>query len=587
MWEISESSIWKLILAFTLKSNLDNQEKLDKIINNNSIPLNEKVEEIINSKSTILSNLKSVDILRFLSDTFYVDWSIKLTASDLWNNFDVIFEDLKDFTYKKWSEIVFRWNKYYFLFDSLKVSWISEFWSIDSLEINDIDMNEFISCIISHYRNLNELISVYWLINNIDEWLQRKILLWLIDAKINIISFFQNIWEIFMNENFINPNFSESLVFWKWKVKEIENTYKKLPRINPDKKLYNIALNSLGKYRDTNSSNYLSSALKTNWSNYTQLLLWEIKVFSDLISWDYENVDDIDAFMDTWTCLLDCFNMVNKYVDISKDKRKESHIKKYKNLENYDLKKKDWRFDLVKKDFLNKLVRLYREENDPLVMIQTSINAYIWLINKWFNPDKDFLNIISVNYWWATIGSYVKPVIDILINNSINSTEWSNIAYSNYDLKNQSDNLSLIDYPTSLEFKKTKNFYSSSILAILSNNFNKLEKINNIWITTWWKDWAIVFDDNTYSWQTLNKLKWLLEDEKQYDQVEIIACRTNTKIERFSEYISESDRLELMKESWVNARVSKLKLVNWNQYNELISRIVWRRIYKEKNNNFS
>ncbi len=68
--------------------------------------------------------------------------------------------------------------------------------------------------------------------------------------------------------------------------------------------------------------------------------------------------------------------------------------------------KKDKRNDTARKPpyiinremALKKLIRLYREENDPLVMIKTAQNALNVIIQKGFDPKQDVLHLMGVNY---------------------------------------------------------------------------------------------------------------------------------------------------------------------------------------------
>ena len=213
------------ILDIAIEVSKDDYISSQDIINDEKIWTREKINWLLNIKNNLTNRLLAEWELDELSNSFYVDWSIKISSSDLWDNFIDVWEKLKDFTMLKWNNIVFRWEKYYFLFDSLNVWWLTNFWSVNDFEIDNINIENFVLDIKKHYLNINKSIKYFLNSTDINDLSKRKIILWLIDTRINIFSFFENITEIISNENFLNPDYEWSLVFDQDTVKEIRDSF--------------------------------------------------------------------------------------------------------------------------------------------------------------------------------------------------------------------------------------------------------------------------------------------------------------------------------------------------------------------------
>lgn len=556
---------WNELLEFSKNIVENDFFNSKKIIWDTSISMKERVKWLIELKNNLFDKLKENWYSWILSDNFFVDWSIKISEKELLENEDGLLETIIPFVYKNWSEYIFRNADYYFLFDSLNIEWINEFWSINDFKIENIDIDKFILDIKEYYSSINN--AIHDITNKSFNWeidiLYRKILLWLIDARINIIAFLENIAEIITDNNFLNSEYSWDLVFDRNRVKKIKDFYSK-----DNKVLHLINFDNLkaklNKLQDIKIVDSLVYELWKNWDYYTKLLLWDTTIINEL----NPKASDDFPFEKLTESIGYLFEVIKKYSD-------NKYVDSWVEREDIHL--------------ANKIIRLYREENDPLVMIKTALNAYIWIIEDWFNSKVDNLDIFSVNYWGSTIWAYIKSVIELLSDNFwIWINNW-NVVYSKYDLKNQNKWLKFSEYPSSSEIKRVISIYKLKFFSIIDNNYDKLSKINKIekenwWLWEKWKNYVLIFDDNAQSWTTLRDLKVMLNKEGDFDYVKTYACRINPQLWKLSQSYSQDEKLELFSWAWVVSKRSPLKFLKWTRYNESLSRVIWRRIFKEKNN---
>lgn len=526
----------KDILNIAINDSEKNYYISQNFINNETLTFIEKIDWIIWLKNNLIRELKNTWNLDEIKDNFYVDGSILINEYELSNikNKEALSDLIKKFWYKKWNKYIFRNRFYYFLFDSLKVSWINKFGSI----------NDFRLYVISQ-KNNNWSNKVY-----------NKILLWLIDAKINILAFLENISNIITDENFLNPDYLGSLIFSQEDVKDIKMFYEnKGPR--KSKKNFNFLKESLINLNDYEMGNKLVWELQKNGECYIKLLFWDEMAFDEL-----QNITFDEKFNEKF------FYILNEKIKLLFE-----IVKSYSTINN--------KIGLYQ-DFINKLVRLYREENDPLIILKTALNAFTYVLENWFNIKKDCLDIFSVNYWWSIIGVYVKPLFNKLFNNFWVWIENWNIVYSKYDLKNTNKLLKFSEYPKSTHIKKIISHTKMMVSSILDYDIKKYQKLKNIAFDYKdWKNWALIFDDNAQSWTTLRELKTLLLKEDTYDNVETFVCRINPKLNGLSQKYTWEEKLLLLSWAWTLSRRSPLKFLAWSRYNESISRIIWRQIYKE------
>ncbi len=109
-------------------------------------------------------------------------------------------------------------------------------------------------------------------------------------------------------------------------------------------------------------------------------------------------------FVDILQLLESYFKLMDSYVaDGEKRAQKKQKTTKPQNT-------------IVHEKALKKIIRLYREENDPLVMIKTAQNALNMIIQKGYKPTKDVLHIMGVNYGGALTGLYAKYVFSKSVN---------------------------------------------------------------------------------------------------------------------------------------------------------------------------
>lgn len=696
---------------------IETAKALKKILESN-LTTDEKISKIKELKWRWNSLIDSLDERWLIKWYFSIDWWIILNEENIlsiirsihvraWKTINTLHQEwwieyieklYEDFCYLRWWNLVFRNNKYYFLFDWLEINReeIGITTSINDYEIIDINVNKFKKELYTHYNSINQhlkLFSEYFIwstINNIienieeflkdislilnseiiktcdekikeleawpdekynqkikkdnyyllsfakkaleiindikeinnnrewndykdlankvyelvrylkleneqirqvknvfwidinsiirkyinweiNEWL-KKLILWFLDAKINILAFMQNLTQILYNKNFLNKNFEWDLILRKEQVEH-------LSRISPEtiEKFRAIQENSTS----SNNSNEIVERLNCQIWYYIDILIWDnteaylfatnflSKWLPEINEWKTDKV--IDYFEPTFDLLQTLFEWLEDYKEnLDKWPRDKYERQKIKN----DKRIKDWKEALKIKEFtpwknknytdaksiiLKKLIRLHREENNPLIIIKTAQNAYTRIVNEWYLYT-DNLHILNVNYWWSIVWYVAKHIFEKLQSNWRILVNIWNIVYSIYDIKNANDFLTITDYPF--------NEYIA--------NFNSKEMQEHFRS----KNHLLIFDDNTTSWRTLNNLRELAATMWYFWKINIFACRTSYIKELYDDKLSEETILELIQSSAIWTRKTKIWKVKRN-YKELVWTYIWNSLFKD------
>lgn len=405
-------------------------------------------------------------------------------------------------------------------------------------------------------------IDFIWLIEScmsVNIWGEtRKVLLGLLDSKMNILAFFQNIEKILMNENFLNPDYSWSLIFNSDQVKNIS-------KVCPD--LFDTFKQEQDTSALTRKGQYGTwRYLEIQSSCFIDILLWD---------WDFSSVlttimpsDDFNVVPKYWDELStpvilkhtqsivdNFFNLFSTYIEKTKGKIEKQQQKYIKKTGLDPSNEKINQLDKVYKKAINKLIRLYREENNPFAMIETTIHTYHDMLSRWYSPEIDRVYFIWVSYGWELVSYYAKSIFEKIIKNA-GYNEPGNITYSVYDIKNTNNFNTIIDYPTHFAYQWDED------------------------TDKWNKKWMIILDDNTNSGQTLSDLKKMSEESELYDEVHIAACRVGSDISKYSQDISSEDMLDLFIRSAETHRQSHIN-PEWQRYKASLWTIIWNKIYKQ------
>lgn len=457
--------------------------------------------------------------------------------------------------------------------------------SLKSKTLNNIDLYHYIVRMIQfmtiHSEWLNQIKNVFWIdINAIFRkyvfsetlpWI-KKLVLGLLDAKINLLAFMQNITQILYNKNFLSPDFEWSLVFRKDQVEHME-------KISPD------AIDEFKAFQRQITSEYdvnreLAFELDSNIWYFCDILVWdkpESYIYAtSLVHYDLKEIhqwfcdDEVELFKPTFDMLDKLLETVDKYWEALDKPKKQKYLNELERNKKKTLKWKQvsdippfvpWinkNYTDAKSMLLKKLIRFHREENNPLVIIKTAQNAYNHIINNWYTQ-WDSLHILNVNYWWSLVWYYAKHIFEKM--------QWSwrilvniwNIVYSIYDLKNASDFLSIVDYPFNeyiedFQSDKMKDFFSE-------------------------RNHLIIFDDNTSSWRTLNDLQNLGKQIWIYWKVDVFACRASTREDLYDDSVSDDTILNLISNSALETRKTRIWTIKrW--YKELVWTYIWNTLYK-------
>ena len=386
----------------------------------------------------------------------------------------------------------------------------------------------------------------------------KKMLLGLLDAKINILAFCQNVAQIITSEQFLNTDFSGSLVFSQSQVRHLKNI--SLEEFSNFKKRQETLTNraiSIGLLREMDEciGFYMDVLMEDNSIGFVKMFGTLIKNTPDLKADPHDSIPSI--LKGTLLGLYNLFSLINLYVqkcETSEDSRVRKKI-----LAGKSAKKSEAHLH-VKNTAIRKIIRIYREENDPLVMIKTAQNALNHILEKDFNPDHDILHMMSVNYGGCLVGLFAKHSFSRTIQHGRILCNPGNLVYSIYDVKNANSFSRLADYPFSLVLR------DKTVTEESKNNLFK-------------RNWLLAFDDNTNSGQTLDDIRILAEESGFFSRIDLFPCRASSIQKNYRREIPENYMLAMMANCAVIARKSCLN-PNGIRYKEKLGTIIGNRIFK-------
>jgi len=386
----------------------------------------------------------------------------------------------------------------------------------------------------------------------------RKVLLGLLDAKINILAFCQNIIQILQNPQFLDFDYSGSLVFDRDMVRNIKSTCPKL---------FSEFKEEQKKIRDRDEEKTLLAELDDNVGLYLDVLLDDnVLSYVKIIGQTREEVHELTSgdcnvqpleLADPLNLFTRVFGLIANYEEVHKIKIKKNEEKKLKIGQSYS-PSKSW--ERIKKTALKKIVRVYREENDPVVMIKTAQNALNSILAKNFKPGKDVLHIMSVNYGGALTGFFAKHVFLKSVNRGQVLANTGALIYSIYDVKNANNFLGLSDYPF------------SRIMADVTVTDMEREILAE-------ENWLMIFDDNTNSGETLDNIRLLAKKSGFFNRINCYPCRASSVLENFKASLHDDQKLEMIMNAAMQTRRAKVNGVG-TRYKELIGTLVGNRLWK-------
>lgn len=382
----------------------------------------------------------------------------------------------------------------------------------------------------------------------------RKFLLGLLDAKINIFAFLQNISQIMCNKHFLDPEHSGNLVFSRDVVRAIKSKcpakFKEFKGAQSTIRLGGESVTLFAEL-DDKVGLYVDILLNDNKISYTRLVgqLWT----SDPESGDA----GLQAINGPLGLMKIFFELLQEYEKACE--QRESSQEKKKNAKGRPYTKSTTHLH-AKKAALSKLIRIYREENDPLVMIKTAQNAINILIRKGFDQVSDVLHVMSVNYGGTLVGHFAKHTFARTIIKGQVVANAGSVVYSIYDVKNANSFSELSDYPYAKILKDA---------TVGEGVRQKLESEN----------WLLVFDDNTNSGETLDNLRNLAAESRFYGRVDVFPCRASASVARYKASLSDLQKLEMIGGSAVASRKTKVNAES-TRYKELLGTIAGANLFK-------
>jgi len=387
----------------------------------------------------------------------------------------------------------------------------------------------------------------------------RKVLLGLLDAKMNILSFLQNISQILLNPSFMDTEYSGSLVFDRDAVRNIK---KHCPKIFESfrtlQKSSNISSQGgefLGEL-DAVVSLYMDVLLDNQQTAYIQFLSVNFLRLPEISEGASENLppefSEIAPLMALLFQLLQSYYLSCEFAEEIAERKKAKENKPHKRSDRHIL--------LLRKG-INRIIRVYREENNPLVMIKTGQNALNSLIVKKFKPREDVLHIMSVNYGGALVGYFAKQVFHRSLDRGQVLANTGSLIYSIYDVQNANTFSALTDYP-----------YSRMVVNGAVPEFFKLQEAQ--------KNWLLIFDDNTNSGETLHNARILAKESGFFDRIDLFPCRASRNLENYKKSLDDIQKLSLVVNSALPTRQTKINKENI-RYKELLGSIIGNRIWRE------
>lgn len=385
----------------------------------------------------------------------------------------------------------------------------------------------------------------------------KKVLLGLLDAKINMLAFLQNTTQIFTNKYFLDTEYEGNLVLSRDMVRNI-------------KKLCPWEFSAFKKLQEKYTKNYAHIHLLAKLEFYISIYM-DIFIGGNDISYgklmtsmnpDIGRLKDgpsniiQEDIRDGIGLLESFFELMDTYV--KNGERKQSS--------KGDSTTQKSRFAQTREIAYKKLIRLYREENNPLVMIKTAQNALSVIESKWFDPMLYRLNIMGVNYGWTLVGLTANYTIKKTLKGTRITTQGWNIIYSLYDVKNANSFLNLINYPYAHLIKKGKMEWDEKAEQSLSAQHTR-------------ENWLLIFDDNTNSGETLDNLRIRAKEVWLYWNIDVFACRTNNDLSKYKKTLTENKKLDFFINAAIPSRQTKIN-PEGKRYKEIIGTIVGNRLHK-------
>ncbi|MPQ56673.1 hypothetical protein [Duganella sp. FT27W] len=388
----------------------------------------------------------------------------------------------------------------------------------------------------------------------------KKIILGLIDAKINIIAFSQNIFQILTNVNFLDPEYPGSLIFERDIVRNIKNTCpKEFSDFKQSQKFYvDYSQNGdlLGEL-DEDVAMFVNILLLNDSTSYIRLAEFGTKNNGINEVGDNSMPELLRSSMEI---TRDFFNLLQNFLIKSELTNKNKKIKKEKKGLGYI---DDDRHIKIKKQALKRIIRLYREENNPLVMIKTAQNALNFVLARGYEPKKDVLHVMSVNYGGALTGFFAKQVFLCSSSSGKVLANTGSLIYSLYDVKNANSFARLTGYPFSQ--------------IILDNTIDKNTKENFSK-----KNWLLIFDDNTNSGETLDNIRILAKETEYFGRIDMFPCRASFNLDNYKITLNDHQKLAMIVSSALEVRRAKVNPKGL-RYKELLGTIVGNRLWKIRN----
>lgn len=386
----------------------------------------------------------------------------------------------------------------------------------------------------------------------------RKLLLGLLDAKINILAFCQNTSQILYGSDFLNTDFPGSLVFR-------QDTVRNMAAVHPDgfkffKKSQEIAKGNLRNLSllaelEEATALYTDVLLNDNSSSYNRLAgrLYSDETF--MLPSEYGPCPP--ELRDPLTLMGHFFDFLNGYCEAFETQQLKKQAKNLSRGKSFRMSETHIN---ARRDAWTKLIRVYREENDPLVMLFTAQHAASVIKRKGFDPMRDVLHTMSVNYGGALVGLYAKHTLSRMIPGGQVVANTGALVYSIYDVKNANSFSKLSDYPYS----------SIANDATLDQKTKQRLKSEN---------WLLIFDDNTNSGETIDNIRQLAEESDLYGRIDTFTCRANTDVKKFKRSLTKEQLIDIVGVAGLRARKAKIIGVG-ERYKELIGTIVGHRLFK-------
>lgn len=394
--------------------------------------------------------------------------------------------------------------------------------------------------------------------------LYRKLLLGLLDAKINVLAFHQNASQILYSSDFLNVDFSGSLVFKhdvvKNMSKECQKEFREFKDIQEAVREKGRNLSLLAELEEFTAL-YMDVMMNDNGASYHRLA--GLRASADLFVTAGTYGPSPIELRDSVTLMGHFFRFLSSYhavFEAKQLKRQAKNLTRNKPFTRSNI------HDLARKDAWTKLIRIYREENDPLVMVFTAQQAMSLLQRNGYAPKRDVLHAMSVNYGGALVGLYAKHTFSRMVAGGQALANTGALVYSIYDVKNANSFSKLSDYPY------------SSISSDVTLDQDTKQKLKS-------ENWLLIFDDNTNSGETVDNIRLLAVDSGIYGRINTFTCRANPEIKNYKPTLTIEQRIDIVGVAGLRARKAKVKVkdkdcVQKERYKEIIGTIVGHRLFK-------